>query len=300
MNDTSLVPYLDYDLDTAKEETAAQQSAAENESQTFFKAKDGENILRVIPPPMSWLEWFKLRGKKPSPFFLFFKHFYDQASVGAGEGWVSLACPHRNAKEGALFHGDEWADYPCPHCIESKRLRDTGDSLDDDLGFEISARHKCLVNVIDRNNEAAGPLVWEVSAPTGRWKGKTMYERVRALMEGRTARNVVTPTAAGFDIVLTKTGRGRRGTSYRVEADVNPSPLHADPDTALRWINGQHDLRRFIIPPTREQMVTLAGGDSSTGRVEQPVRGRPAIEAQQTAQDVIDAEVVTDDDKLEF
>ena len=237
-----LVPYLDYDLTTAAVETEQLQQASEDEAKVFFKPKQGESVVRIVPPAMAWRAWFDEKGIKPSPFFMVWKHFFERPQKPGA--WVSTPCPARMGT-GAV----------CPLCSQAARLRASGDPIDDDLGWDMTAKHKVLVNVIDRERPDVGPLVWELSAPMGRWKGRTLYEKLRALMTGRNAANIVTPTDQGFDVVITKTGKGRTGTSYTLQADRTPGPLSTDPSQTLDWINSQHDLRRYVVPPTAEQMT---------------------------------------------
>jgi hypothetical protein len=252
---------------------------------------------------MAWAQWFKDQGINPTPFFMVWKHFFERPEKPGA--WVSTPCP--NKMGGGV----------CPLCQQAARLRATGDSVDDELGWDMTAKHKALVNVLDREKPGLGPLVWEISSPMGRWKGRTMYEKIRGLMTGRNAANIVTPTDGGFDVIVTKTGQGRTGTSYTVQADRNTSPLSESHEEALGWINNQHDLRRFVIPPTPEQMaaivdgkamgprstVTQAGpGSTGGGGGRAPSRARGALAASpptETASDYVEAEVVDEDD-LQF
>lgn len=292
---TALQPYLDYDLQAGQQQAVSERETADDEAQVFYKPHDGENVVRILPPPMAWAPWFQARETTPTPFFLFWKHFFERPNE-AGK-WVSTPCPHKEAAQA------------CPLCHQAADLRATGDKLDDELGWDMSAKHKCLVNVIDLDDPSKGPLVWEISAPSGRWKGRTMYEKLRAVMAGRAARNLVTPTAAGYNLLINKTGSGRTGTSYTLSADGDPSPLSTDPAQALEWINGQHDLRKFLIPPTPEQMQAIiegramgpqssqgTGGSGTKARAAAAPKAAPAAGS---AGDYIPAEVV-DDDELQF
>ncbi|MAF30557.1 MAG: hypothetical protein CL819_15325, partial [Croceicoccus sp.] len=97
--------------------------------------------------------------------------------------------------------------------------------------------------------------------------------------------------------------------------DAEQSALHADPAVALGWINGQHDLRKFVIPPTSEQMVAIIegramgpqavtqdGGGSTGGTRARSAGSLPPAEPEtneESADDYIDAGGV-DDDELQF
>jgi len=280
----ALTTYLDFDITGAEQDLAKQSEEAEKESKIYWKHPGGERALRILPPPVSWAPWFEQQQIKPTPFILFWKHFYERPDEPGS--WVSTPCPLKEANE------------PCPICREAARLRSTGNQLDDDLGWDMSAKYKCLINVIDRDDPESGPLMWEISAPSGKWKGRTMYERLRGLMTGRAARNLVTPTDQGFDLIITKSGSGRKGTSYTLQADANPSPLSRDSAEAARWIETQHDLRTFIVPPTREQIAAIASGEQvRTGSAERVEKPRAAIssDAPKKATDYIDTDADADD-----
>lgn len=279
----ALANYLDFDLGAQEQALAKQSEDAEKGTNIFWKHPGGERALRILPPPAEWAAWFQDQQIKPTPFILFYKHFFERPDDPGS--WVSTPCPMKEANE------------PCPICREAARLRSTGDKLDDDLGWDMSAKHKCLVNVIDRDDPEAGPLVWEISAPSGKWKGRTMYEKLQALMVGRAARNLVTPTDQGFDLIITKSGSGRKGTSYALAADANPSPLARDAGEAARWIESQHDLRTFVVPPTREQITQIANGEKvdRSAAPERPAISRTAPKASK-ASDFIDASTDPEDD----
>jgi len=247
-NDQALQPYLDYDLDVAAEAAEQAKETAAAEASVFFTVSQGENVVRILPPPMAWQQWFADNGAKPEPFFVLWKHFYERPD-DPGQ-YVSVPCPRKMKGE------------PCPICAEAARLKASQDALDQELAKDMEAKHRVLMNVINRDHEAAGPLIYEVSYPYGKWKGKSQYEKIRGLMVGRARRNLVTPGPNGFDLIITKEGSGRQGTSYAFQADIRPTPLAEDPQVALAWINGQHDLREYVKVPTPAQMAAILRGDA--------------------------------------
>lgn len=302
--------YLDFDLDAAEEDARQQAETAEAESKIFFSHPGGERALRIIPPHKSWLQWFTERGKKPSPFFVLWKHFYEDPNNPGN--YISAPCP-RKMNAGA-----------CQICDQVRRLKVSDDPVDQELADDMDARHVAICNVIDRDDPQAGILVWEMSYPYRKWKGKSMYEKVRAVMQGRARRNLVSPGPNGYDLIITKSGTGRRGTSYTLTADAEPRPLHDDPAEALALINEQHDLRTWVIPPTPEQLAQILSGeriDWNAVRQEQsatvtqgarpalpqgqPVdqgEARPPRDAEPRAEDFVDVggPAEEDDDDLDF
>lgn len=246
--ENALQPYLDYDLDAAEGAASEAKETAAAEASVFFTVDGGENVIRIIPPAMAWQQWFADNGKKPDPFFVLWKHFYERPD-DPGK-YVSVPCPRKMKGE------------PCPICAQVAHLKASKDALDQEIADDMEAKHKAIVNVVDRDNEKVGPLIWELSYPYGKWKGKSMYEKVRSIMVGRARRNLVTPGPDGFDLIIQKEGSGRQGTSYTFGADINASPLAKDPEAALGWINGQHDLREYVLVPTPEQMEAILRGDA--------------------------------------
>ncbi len=222
--------YISFSTDDVLQGAKDSQDRSEKErvaGETNYlpKFKEGETVLRIVPPPAEWLEWFQAQGVRPTPFFPTWKHFFQSS----GDGWVNLRCPSKIA--GGV----------CPVCSESKRLYNAGD---DNLGKKLRAKRIAYVNVIDRDNEELGPQVWEMSYPSGEWKGYTMYERVAGLMQGRAARNLIDPVA-GFDLIVTRKGTGFKDTRYTVQADLEARPLGNDTQIQL-FVEQQADLRTFV------------------------------------------------------
>ena len=73
-NDQALQPYLDYDLDVAAEAAEQAKETAAAEASVFFTVSQGENVVRILPPPMAWQQWFADNGAKPEPFFVLWKY----------------------------------------------------------------------------------------------------------------------------------------------------------------------------------------------------------------------------------
>jgi hypothetical protein len=311
-NGNELQNYLDYDLDEGAQATDQERSKADSSASIFFSPSSGENVLRILPPPMAWSSWYQEQNKKPDPFFILWKHFYERPD-DPGQ-YISVPCPKKNAGK------------PCPICDEVAKLKGSQDPLDRELADDMEAKHRFLVNVINRDNEDAGALIYEGSYPFRRWKGKSAYEKIRALMVGRARVNLVTPGPTGYDLIIKKEGKGRQGTSYTFQSDRDPSPLNADPALAMTWINDQHDLREYVALPTPNQMAAVilgeamspmmlnpdgskkelgdGGGNSgqrgTSGGGRAPSRRGASHPPEESAGDFIDAAVVSDDDELVF
>lgn len=210
----------------------------------FIKFKDGETVVRILPPLKAWAEHF---GGKPSPFFHLHKHAYSHPDNE--KGFVSYVCP-KKASGGAR---------QCDDCDESFSLRQTGDDADKEMARLLGAKHVVYVNVIDRNDEGAGPKVMELSAPISEKfaKGRSKFEMLMEVMKSkRNPKNLIHPLD-GFDLIITRSGKGQFGTSYKFEGDSRPTPLSADEAQMEKWISEQHDLREMIQAPSDEQIAAL-------------------------------------------
>ncbi len=235
----------------------------------YFRAKPGENLLRIIPIPMEWAERYKSVGLEPTPFVPVPKHFYERPGSGTAPEYVSTQCPKK------LGHG------PCPICKESDILRASADEGDRELGWDMAAKPKRLVNVIVRGMEAAGPKIWELSTPMGKPKGMTMYEKLVAAMSGSAGADLIDPIN-GFDVVVNKhvTGKGRTGTSYTVSAARQSTPL-GTPAQIAEWMESQEDLLIYRSAPDPELILRMMRGEKAERA--QPSHGghRPSHDAPQ-------------------
>ena len=277
-----LTPWIDYDLATAAEIVDEEKRKAAAADVQWLKIQPGEAVVRILPPKAAWLEWYQERGVKPDPFFPYWKHFYERPDEPGV--WVSVVCPRR-------MEGKE-----CPVCKVVAQLRASGSDVDKDLAYTMDARHRCLVNVIDRDDESAGPKVWDMSYPYSKWTGRSMYEKVRALMVGRAARNIVTPTAKGYDIVITREGSGMKGTTYTFQVDVDPRPLHTDMEVMKAWIEGQPDLPSMVAATPLDTIFERMGTTVSVSKTD-------AIEGHApppSDEDVLDTTGGFDDDQIPF
>lgn len=206
-----------YDIAAAEAEAA---EVAKASSGSFLKLKNGKTILRVLPPPLG----------RNSPFVITFQHTIDLPGM---QNMLSMNCPRMMAKQ------------PCLVCMEAERLKKTGRPADYDLAGDFFARIRVYCNVIDREQQEAGPMVWAF--------GKSIHEQLTALRADTDAGGDFTnPTAEGFDISVTRTGTGRKDTKYKVNPCRNNSELGN-----FDWIDIQADITRFGKSPSMQEMRKL-------------------------------------------
>jgi len=237
---TQIAKYITFD-------PSAPIAPPKSDDSPFFKAEPGENILRIVPMSADMASKFASVGLEPTPFVPVPKHFYARPG---GDGYVSTQCPKK------LGAG------PCPICEESDILRASADEGDRDLGWDMAAKPKRLVNVIVRGQEAAGPKIWELSTPMGKPKGMTMFEKLVAAMSGSAGVDAIDPIN-GYDIILTKTvtGKGKMGTSYTIVGARQPSPL-GTPEQINAWMAQQEDLLAYRVAPDVELVRQKMAGEA--------------------------------------
>lgn len=182
MTSTSLVKYGSYSIEECDRD-AAEMSASE-----FYKVKEGENIIRVPPPPPG----------KTSPIKI-----VDQHRIEMGDGrTLVFICPGTG----------------CPACAKFHELRRSRDSVVRDMAFEtFKPRRRAYMNVIDRENPERGPIVWEF--------GKTVIEDIKKIRSSTRGGGDFTHPEKGFDLIVDRVGTGKNDTKYKVIADRQCSPL---------------------------------------------------------------------------
>jgi len=260
---TSLADYGDWSAEDANSELEEVKSASSSEF--LVVPPDSKKKVRLLPPPP---------GIK-SPFFVVWKHAYTDPESGK---FIAFPCPK------------QLAGRRCQTCEESQALRRSAAQADQDLSWEMRAKKRVLVNLLDR--EDGKTKVWEIGAPMGKPKGKTLYEKLLKLRQDEdVGGNFVNPTNKGFDVIIQRTGKGKFNTSYEVFVDRHPSPLADDDEEALAICQGQPDLNWYITPPTPEQLQSILSGDgwgNKNREVDEGAGKRAALAASPTASSMVD------------
>lgn len=225
-------------------------------------SKYTELTVRLVPPV----------DPTASPWHSRWRHFYKDEDGG----WVSYTCPQKTSRG------------RCPDCVQAGRLRNSDVKAEKDLGFELSANHEIVVNVIVRGEEDQGPRPLVLSAPAGKAQGKTQYEKLtQAISHKKFGGDPLNPRR-GRDIVITKVGGGTTtGTSYNIQLDPQDTPLAPTDEQALEWIHGQPDLAAQALEDERagqDYVAQLIQGASAPQLVNgPPARALPVAPA--TAED---------------
>lgn len=269
---TNLQKYGDFPVEEAEKELAIVER--ESTGGAYMKLQVGRNVVRILPN--------KTPGKMP---FVRVKEHYIK--VPGNDRAVVFACPTAMAKK------------RCPACEKADRLRQSGNPVDRDAAYELSAKMRIYANVIDRNEPESGPKILAF--------GKTIYERLMTLRKDEDAGGNYTDPVNGFDIIITRKGTGM-DTSYEVDAHRKLTQLSANAMQAAEWIENQHDLEGRAAVRSYEELIKSLRGESAGGERGgsglkgnyTPPAGKGAAKARTADDDMADAGTGVDDDDVSF
>jgi hypothetical protein len=171
----------------------------------WYSPKVGENCIRVIP----WLN-----KKFPN---------YEDLVAKYGNHWGIDAVIHRNvgADNGTYLCLDKMFGRLCPICDVWR--------ADDEEKLKPSDRILCFV--IDRNEEKAGPQLWNM--PLGTSKDIQAASQDRQTGEWYPVEH----PEEGFDIYFDREGEKDRTRYKRFELAKKPSPLHENERKMDQWLD---------------------------------------------------------------
>ena len=238
--------YNDYEDETAQ---AEQEESDASGGPGFVKIKEGKNYLRILPPT----------GEARSPFRVTYQHFINMP--GANGKTQSVICARMEAKK------------HCQVCEMVDRLRESQSKQDQDAANDLFVRRRVFCNVIDRNDEEAGPKVWAF--------GKQVHEQLLALRTDRKGGGNYVDPINGFDIIVDRKGTGKNNTEYTIRGNRDSSPLADSEEVMQEWIDTQHNLNQYARLPDNEKVAGLLPGGEEEEEEERPAPVRkPAAVAQ--------------------
>lgn len=193
----------------------------------FEQIEVGENVFRIVPtpPPLK-------------PIRVTAMHYVD--AVPGLDKMVVFACPRVELRD------------HCIACAESDRLMKTGNPLDRERAFRISAGVRVYLNVINRKKPDRGVRVLAI--------GKQVWEQIKTIRKNaRAGGDYTDPTANGFDIIIMREGTGKNDTKYSVSADRNNSPLADSVEQINMLIQSTKDLEQYVNPTPSEELMLAWG-----------------------------------------
>lgn len=185
-----------------------------------FKAREGLNRIRILQSTY---------GTRTDYSFGYYQH----NDIGPDRG--AYLCARKMAAQ------------PCPMC-------DNRSEFDEEDSKALRPQHRYILWIIDRNNERAGPQIWDVSAKTDKLLANLSVEDGKVL-------NIDSPDD-GYDIEFRREGTGRNTDylAHRVMRD--PSPLHDDDRIADQWLDyiADHPLDKVLQEYDAEHIERAFGG----------------------------------------
>lgn len=240
---SNLVKYGDFSLEDADKEL--EELSKLGGDKEYMKLPVGRNVVRVLPPRP---------GEKVLKRVM--EHFIRVAGANRP---VIFSCPQ--ARQDRKDR--------CPACERAARLRASGNPQDREAAYDMSAKLRVYLNVIDRKNPGAGPQILPV--------GKQIYEQLLTIRKDEDAGGNYIDPENGFDIVIERVGTGKNDTTYTVNPSRKTTPLHTDSEVASSWIENQANLERFDRVRTYDDLMkSLGGGSGGGGGPRTAPRAQPA------------------------
>lgn len=161
-----------------------------------FQFKDGDNILRILPPAMKYFT---------EDIDFFARKMLVHYNVGP-EGSPPIACPRLKDKAAR-----------CPICETSRRLR--RNPATKELAGDLGPRTRYIMNVVDMEHPERGVQVCEV--------GPSVYDPIFDVATDRDYGDVLDlKVGRNFKITLTPASRSKTGyNSYSTLAGANPTSV---------------------------------------------------------------------------
>ena len=188
----------------------------------FNKIPEGENLYRFLPP----------RAGSNSIFLIASQHFVD-VIPGITDKKMAFGCPRSINRE------------PCVVCEKIEQLRTSGRPGDSTLADSLKPTIQIYANVIDRAHPERGPF--PINLPR-----VSVYEELKKLFSSMHAGGDFCDPVNGFDIVITRVGKGREDTSYSVRNAMQRTPMAETEEEIDAIMERSMDLKVLIdcvIPP---------------------------------------------------
>jgi hypothetical protein len=173
--------------------------------------------------------------------------------------WAYTAFIHYSigADNGSFLCLAKMKGQPCPICEERQRLAAAGD---EDAAGEIRPVRSQLVYVIDRKNEADGPMIWKMPV-------KSVHEEIADRSEDEDTGELlrIDHPEEGHDVLFRRKGT-QRNTSYSsVEIARKATPLCDDEDEMDEWLDfvDANPIPDMLVFRDYDYIAGVFGGGSS-------------------------------------
>ena len=190
----------------------------------FFTPKEGRSIIRIMPEVGEMEFFFQEVGRHYMPDK---KIFYCPSFTSCGE-------------------------LECPVCEIVQELYKSGDEASKALIGQIRVRRQYWMNVIDRDAEDRGPLIYT--------PGVMVFGAIKNVINDPDYGDIMDEDD-GVDVVVTREGKGLE-TSYEVLMRRKAAPLSDDPDQIDEWMDAAKDLSWVEVSENPEEDEKLSEGHS--------------------------------------
>lgn len=198
----------------------------------FWDPKEGVNRIRILPPWSEERVWFR-----EIPY-----HY--------GIGGKTVVCPKRLLNK------------PCFVCDKVSEFRKSPDKALNDTANDLRPKTRVYYNIVDLDDIGKGVQVYG--------SGVTVFNDLLYYDLDPDWGNI-TDVADGYDILLTRTGKGRN-SKYKVTAKKNSSPL--ENEGWLDSLNNLDNLVGKILSPEEMKALYESSGDEDEV-VEKPTEVAP-------------------------
>jgi len=187
----------------------------------YFTPKQGRNILRILPEVYDMEFFFQPVGK----------HYFPD-----GE---NVYCPNFTSEK----------ELDCPVCEIVKELNQASDKASKKLASQLGVRRSWWMNVIDRNNEGVGPLIFT--------PGVTVFNSIISYISDPDYGDI-TDLHEGTDLIIERDGQGL-DTTYEVKAKRKESPLSDDDNQMDDWLDSASNLAWVQVSDDEDEDRDIVG-----------------------------------------
>ncbi len=250
----SLVKYQTYSAEDAEEDRKDLDSSKGGGK--MFKLKVGKTKVRFLPyikPAKSWRRVTK-------------EHFIDVPGVGR----VAFVCPQFETK----------GKRKCKTCAKGEELFQHANELEaeGDMKGAKAARMKAK-KLKPKRRVYANAIVREFVGPGGQKErhenegvkviafGPMIEDQLIALRQDEEDGGDFVHPTKGFDIKIARTGEGQNDTDYKVTKST-VCALAEESDQMNDWISKQHNLEKFVIVLSDEDIERKLRGEEVGGEDE--------------------------------
>ena len=188
----------------------------------FYSPKVGKNTIRILPEVRDMDFFFQPVGR----------HYFPDGR--------KVYCPSFTTEK----------EKDCPVCEIVKELHSIGDKQSKKLASSLGVRRSWWMNVIDRDNEESGPLMYT--------PGVMVFNSIISLINDPDYGDI-TDIDEGSDIIIARDGTGI-DTTYEVHGRRKESALTADDEVLEEWLDKAKDLTWVEVSEDPEEDDELSEG----------------------------------------